>query len=526
VFFPFLYLGLLAFALITQLSAWLVALRRDDLPRWSRWGHGVIFLLLIPATVLDVGATDPAESGMLPWGWLLGVLFVASAMLTLRTVGPGWGERLCAWGIALFGMVFGLVYLLRYAAYLGVRLPLPLEGLVIAHAATMCVASIFLYIFFPVLNLWPLARIAPRRPRLFTRTLNGVAFVVAATLLGATIGVTPYGTSLARQWQGRADIRVEPGRDFRCGVVIRVHQGAFPDSDRLAADLQAVRELGVRAVNLFVHPAIMDEPIDVIDGVAAFARQLRADGRTVILTADYPSSTWIRNRPSTSADVESIMAPCHRFLLEHIPCDVFVPYIEPYGAFVAVTQMRFEADTWVRLLASATAEAHGSHPGVRTAVYVGQRDDDETLYRRLVETPGTVDILGISIYSLFQRPESIERQLSRVSQWLAAGGAEHEHWIFEFGQSPLTMGGERAQAGFILQVLDWAVREPAFRGACVFALADYAERMGLLASNGRRRETWTAVRDLAQMSHGEDNQPDAKSFTGLDVESGVAQERR
>lgn len=496
-FFPYLYFGLLALAAITHLGAWLAAVRRDDLPRWARWGHGAVLLLLFPAAVIEIEATDPLTSGMLPFAWLLGVLFLASAALALRTAGPAWGARLCAGGIALFCTLFGAVHLLRYTAYLGIRLPILLEGLVVAHAATMGAASIFLYIFFPVLPLWPLARIASRQPRVITRLLNGVAFLIAVALVVSTLRTTPHGMSIARQWQARAQTRVEPDPDFRCGVVIRIHQGAFPDSQRLAAEREAVRELEARAVNLFIHPAIMEEPQELVDAVAAFAGELQAEGRTVILTADYPGSAWMRRRPDTVAEVETAMVPFHRFLLERVPCDIFVPYIEPYGAFVALTGMRIEADAWVRLLSSATTETHRLDPEVRTAVYLGQGDDDEVLYHRLLAAPGTVDVLGISIYAVYEGTHSIDQKLDRVSQWLAAGGADYEHWLFEFGQSPLTMGGERAQAGFILHVLDWAAREPAFHGGCVFALADYAERMGLVASNGRRRYAWGVLQELA-----------------------------
>jgi hypothetical protein len=109
------------------------------------------------------------------------------------------------------------------------------------------------------------------------------------------------------------------------------------------------------------------------------------------------------------------------------------------------------------------------------------------------------------VYSLYAGVAEIDRRLDRVSGWLADGGGEREHWIFEFGQSPLTMGGEQAQAGYILHVLDWASREPAFRGACVFALADYAERMGLRAPSGRPRHAWNALRDVIRQT------PSAKS---------------
>ncbi len=67
-------------------------------------------------------------------------------------------------------------------------------------------------------------------------------------------------------------------------------------------------------------------------------------------------------------------------------------------------------------------------------------------------------------------------------------GRGREHWVFEFGQSPLTMGGERAQSGYIQLVTRWAARLPDMKGACVFALGDYGEKTGLLNSVGRKRQ--------------------------------------
>jgi hypothetical protein len=36
----------------------------------------------------------------------------------------------------------------------------------------------------------------------------------------------------------------------------------------------------------------------------------------------------------------------------------------------------------------------------------------------------------------------------------------------------------------------WAMRQPDMGGGCVFALGDYAEKMGLLNSSGRKRQAY------------------------------------
>ena len=84
----------------------------------------------------------------------------------------------------------------------------------------------------------------------------------------------------------------------------------------------------------------------------------------------------------------------------------------------------------------------------------------------------------------------MESVLSKVQGWIEQHGRDREPWVFEFGQSPLTMGGESAQSHYIQFVTAWAMRQPDMGGGCVFALGDYAEKMGLLNSTGRKRQAY------------------------------------
>ena len=84
----------------------------------------------------------------------------------------------------------------------------------------------------------------------------------------------------------------------------------------------------------------------------------------------------------------------------------------------------------------------------------------------------------------------MENVLTKVQAWIELDGRDREHWVFEFGQSPLTMGGESAQSHYIQCVTTWAMRQPEMQGVCVFALGDYAEKTGLLNSTGRTRQAY------------------------------------
>ncbi len=136
------------------------------------------------------------------------------------------------------------------------------------------------------------------------------------------------------------------------------------------------------------------------------------------------------------------------------------------------------------------ALAYEAAPGVRCAVYLGSTPNDEALYRRICRPGSLVDVVGFSFYAVYQTREEMNAVFSKVEGWIREAGQGREHWVFEFGQSPLTMGGELAQSHYIESVTAWAMRRPEMRGVCVFSLGDYAEKLGLVNSLGRKRRAF------------------------------------
>jgi hypothetical protein len=184
------------------------------------------------------------------------------------------------------------------------------------------------------------------------------------------------------------------------------------------------------------------------------------------------------------------MRPFQQFLAARYKPDILVPFIEPYGAFVALSRSMYPPGQWDELLATAIRPIHKAAPGVRCAVYLGTTDNDEALYGRICREGSPVDVVGFSFYAVFHTRDEMEKALAKVEGWIRQSGRGKPHWVFEFGQSPLTMGGELAQIHYIQTVTVWAMRQPAMRGVCVFALGDYAEKMGLLSSTGRKRRAY------------------------------------
>ena len=144
----------------------------------------------------------------------------------------------------------------------------------------------------------------------------------------------------------------------------------------------------------------------------------------------------------------------------------------------------------------AIEDIHNTDPNVRCAVYLGHTENDLALYQRLCQPDSPVDVLGFSFYALFQTAEEMGEVLSNVQGWIEQYGGGREHWVFEFGQSPLTMGGERGQSCFIQRVTAWAKSQSEMRGVCVFALGDRGEKMGLLNSLGRKRPAYHDYRKI------------------------------
>jgi len=486
----FFYAPVMLGALLWNTVACLLVFRRRHVASWRfRYVHYLTMLLMLPGLVCDVGGMFPHTASLLWAGWLYPATFFLATLANLGSLGRD-GFRWWLVPVPLFNLLLGVIYLTRYLSYLGVPLGLPLDGLQVSHAMVQSFTAHFLYIFFPILNLWPVLLLPASPTRKWVRRLNALPAAVCFLLLALNIVLLPRGCQIAASWRRPlpAAARSRVRSDFRAGVVLRVESGPFPTEQHFQAELARIEDLGARVVNLFLHDDLMIDEARA-DTVGRFLDRLRQRGVTIILTADYPQA-WATEPPSTREEVLATMRPFQEFLAARYRPDVLVPFIEPYGAFVVLSRMTLTPAEWEDLLTAATKAVRDADPDVRCAVYLGSTEDDRELYQRVCRPGSPVDVVGFSFYALYQTREEMESVLSKVQGWIERHGRGREHWVFEFGQSPLTMGGESAQSHYIQCVTTWAMRQPDVRGVCVFALGDYAEKMGLLNSTGRKRQAY------------------------------------
>lgn len=477
--------------------------RRLDLRRF-RYPHYLVWLLMLPGMICDVGGMSPEAATLLRFAWLYPAVFFFAAVTNVSLL---WRDGFRWWlvPVPLFNLWLGLVYLTRYLAYLGLPLGIPLDAVQAAYAMAQSRSVNFLYIFFPIANLLPILLLPTRPAQSLTRRLNVVPAVICLLLLGLNLVMLPRAYQIASSWQRAQPMTAQlKGRsDFRGGVVVRVQSDPFPTPQHFQVELDRIDDLRARVVNLFLHDTLMTNDIHAAT-LERFLDDLRRRDVTIILTADFPES-WFANPPSGREEILAGMRSFHQFLATRYHPDILVPFIEPYGAFVVATRTTYSAQAWEEILRTAVEGVHETEPDVRCAVYLGHSEDDRALYERVCRPGSPVDVVGFSFYALFQTLEQMESELSKVQGWVDRYGQGREHWVFEFGQSPLTMGGERAQSHFIQKVTGWAASQPDFRGVCVFALGDYAEKTGLLNSTGRKRPAFHAYQRMLSKVNSTEN---------------------
>lgn len=175
--------------------------------------------------------------------------------------------------------------------------------------------------------------------------------------------------------------------------------------------------------------------------------------------------------------------------------DYIVPIIEPYGAAILALGRIIPPAEWHEMLTWLCRAIKQEAPDTRCCVYFTPSEDNAALYQLCAAT-GVPEVLGFSFYSMGEQPREIVSRLERATRLVEQHGAGIEHWLFEFGHPPVTLGGEAAQASFTLLVLSHFAQNPAFGGACVFAMDDSAEKLGLMNSVGRRRQLFHALEAL------------------------------
>jgi hypothetical protein len=491
----FFYAPVMLGAILGNTAVCLLVFRRRKELGWRlRYAHYLAALLMLPGLVCNVGGTSP-DGKSLVWGaWLYPAAFFLAAFANLASLRRD-GLRWWLVPIPALNLWLGVVYLTRYLAYLGVPLGLAADGLHVTYSMVQTGTANLLYIFFPIFDLLPILTLPASPTRKWVRRLNLLPAAACFLLLALNVGLLPYGYRVAASWRGPVDL--PPARaDFRAGVVLREPSAGIAIDEHWDTELARIEDLGARAVNLFLHDDLMHDEARAA-ALERFLGRLRGRGVSIILTADYPQS-WATAPPGSPEEVLAAMLPHQQFLATRFRPDILVPFIEPYGAFIVLGRATYPPEQWDGLLATASKAVHSVAPGVRCAVYLGSLDNDAALYRLVCRPGSPVDVVGFSVYSLFQTRDDMQATLAKVQGWIEQSGRGREHWVFEFGQSPVTMGGELAQSHYIQFVAAWAMRQPEMRGVCVFSLGDYAEKLGLVSSTGRKRLAFYDYQRLAR----------------------------
>jgi hypothetical protein len=229
------------------LACLLVFRRRRLDPRRFRYLYYLVLLLMLPGLICDVGGMSPDAAIMLRAAWLYpGVFFLAAlaSIALLRRDGFRW------WlvPVPLLNLWLAVIYLTRYLGYLGIPPGLAFEGMQVAYAIVQSLSVIFLYIFFPILNLWPVLLLPASPVRNRVRRLNLLPAVLCLLFLGVNVILLPRGYQIAASWHRPLAPESQPqGRsDFRGGVVLRVKSDPFPTEDHFQRQLRG-RQGVVRA---------------------------------------------------------------------------------------------------------------------------------------------------------------------------------------------------------------------------------------------------------------------------------------
>lgn len=464
--------------------------RRRAIPMSIRWSSWLTVILPLPALVAWQQAFDTGDRSTLALSWLYPLMYFLAAWQSAHT--PGRGR---IW-LTLYNTLIGVVLSLRLAEYMLGDLGLTVAGLQVAFtrvqmASVMMMALWVQLPFYPPVLMLPPRRSSPDGAPVRRTGWWLIPAIPACLLSAAILALTPHGYAYAGDWRGFTPDRHQPRSAFRQGAVIRLSAKAFPDARWLAIWSKAIDDGRFRAVNLFIDSDLASSPA-LLRKAVAFADELRDRGLTVIITSDFTKDVLHGRYTRTPQGLCQAMTPWSLHVLRAFRPTHFVPIIEPYGAAAVMLRNTPQPEAWRDALGAMFTELRRQAPNTRLCVYFTPNDRDTALYR-LCAAKGFADVMGFSFYSLDEDPQVIRQRLEAMDRLVQRHGRGKEHWLFEYGHSPVTSGGERAQTVFIRMVSGHAADNPAYTGACVFALDDREEKLGLLDARGRRREAFHAL---------------------------------
>ncbi|HEY3285475.1 MAG TPA: hypothetical protein VGN26_24640 [Armatimonadota bacterium] len=490
------YLLVLGLGILWNVAVW-VQIRRSrsetdgTFRQMTAWGAWMPVMAGIPWLA---GFNAYSGGGMLALSWVFPMAAFVSTAQVLRGWGAGRGRNAVVGLLALYNLMLGVVLTTRYLGYLGLKLPLALDGLLLDDAwsqgRTVFLFAMFSPVFVKPPLLLPLGGVG-RKP---WTVLTVLPAMIAFATVWDWIIVYPQATSAVGQLrQLSVPSSPPPTRpDFTFTARALSPLSLAPPPKFWQKDLKALDDLGAQGVSLVVTADILRRPGDLKklgDELSAYQKK----GHKLLLTCWGPAS-WYALSPDESA-LRDTMENFHARLLKVCRPDLLVPFGEPYGASL-LARGRLTPLQWAAMAKDAARKIHAASPTTRVAFpFSDLRKEEWELCRALAAPDSGVDVLGFQFYPVLISPNDFLERRKTAERWLKEAPGSKPFWILETGLSPLAHG-EAAQASVLSWLGEWSLRQPRVIGLNECTLGDYGENLGLITATGRHRPAFEVMRRL------------------------------
>lgn len=482
------------------LAGWMATQRRA--PRSFLTLTSACGLLVAPALAIAVasGTEDGARtvSGI---AWLFPLLCVAFAMQLLYAIAARLVSPVVALPILLYDIVVAAVATGDFlVAHFG-HAPVALQAAVAARDVVIGITVGRTALVTPYVLLVPM--IAPTygaRWRL-SATVRALMTLVATASTTLLVIEWPRGIGAVRSYERARTANIHKRDPIELAVGTRL----FPELDgpprarTIAADRALATQLSPDIVLVVLNADAISQR--TLDSLAATLAPYRADSVRIAIA--------LRMGVQSAASYDIERARAIALTLATLAPDVLFPaYTDPIASPLAATP---PTTTWWRVMMhDASLIRDRVRPATQLGVVLSRLDArDSALYAWAVTAPHVVNIIAATIYPSYSGLSGVEARLRALDRWHASTldarpnlDSSSTHWLATVGGLPHAHG-DASQFLSIRQSIAWASERLWVRAVIVGEPADYRNRIGMRAANGRIRSAWPALAaDIAAMRAG------------------------
>lgn len=486
---PMVVVGIAAAVLAwdVALAGWISA--RREAPRLFTQLTAFCGLLVVPAVVIGVAAgTEAGARTISGITWILPVVAVVFALQVLFALAARLVSLVVGVPLLLYDLLLATIAIGDYLAVQSGAAPEALQAAVAARDTIVGFTVGRAALVSPLTTLVPI--VAPAFPARWR--LSGVAravLVLAATSLTTLLVIEwPRGVAAIRSYRTASlePMQARPAGDFLLGVrFLPVLDGA-PPARAIRANLPLLEDFAPEVLLMLLgeegtRPA-------ALDSLARVLEPLRSDSLRLAVGLRLGNGAEATELPPRLAALDRV--------LRTLKPDVVFPALgDPLPAWFAAPPP--SAAWWRALLEQSARTVSTVRPRTMLGWSAARLDATDSSVYRWAMRPGTpVELVGAIVYPSFTGLPAVDARLRALDRWhssaMTAGGAARPHWLVNVGGLPHAHG-DAAQTAAIRRALAWGSRRAWVSAAIIGEPADYAGRIGLRASNGRRRGAIEAI---------------------------------